>query len=524
MKKISVLAVDDRPENLLALENLLESPELEIVKAGSGREALSKTINHEFALILLDVQMPDMDGYETAELLRSVKKTRTIPIIFVTAANKEDHHVFKGYESGAVDYLLKPLEPVILTSKVKIFIELYKQRILLEEKTEEIRSLRNYLSNIIDSMPSILIGVDNKTRITHWNLRAREITRIPKEVAKGKPLEKIFPQLENGTEYIQKAIESQQVYHHPRSTRQEAGRLVYEDITIYPLVADGVEGAVIRIDDATERVQLEEMMTEAEKMLSLGGLAAGIAHEINNPLAGMMQSAFVMKSRLENTNMPANLQVAKELSIKMKDVRAFMDKREIFRMIDSIHNSGSRAAEIVNSMLVFARKSDADNMSFHYLNTLMDEILELAATDYDLKKEYDFKSIEIIKQYNERLPMLPCEPARIQQVLLNILRNGAQAMHSAKTKFPRFIIKIYKAEESDMVCIEIEDNGPGIDEDTRSKVFDPFFTTKPVGIGTGLGLSVSYFIITKNHKGEMDVISKPGSGATFIIRLPIKRD
>lgn len=524
MKKISVLAVDDRPENLLALENLLESPELEIVKAGSGREALSKTINHEFALILLDVQMPDMDGYETAELLRSVKKTKTIPIIFVTAANKEDHHVFKGYESGAVDYLLKPLEPVILTSKVKIFIEMYKQRILLEEKTEEIRSLRNYLSNIIDSMPSILIGVDKKTRITHWNRRATEITRISKEDAEGKLLEKIFPQLENGTEYVQKAIESQHVYHYPRSTRQEKERIVYEDITIYPLVADGMEGAVIRIDDATERVQIEEMMTETEKMLSLGGLAAGIAHEINNPLAGMMQSAFVMKSRLENTNMPANLQVAEELSIKMKDVRAFMDKREIFRMIDTIHNSGSRAAEIVNSMLVFARKTAADDMSFHHLNTLMDEILELAATDYDLKKEYDFKSIEIIKQYDERLPMLPCEPARIQQVLLNVLRNGAQAMHSAKTRFPRFIIRIYKAEDSDMVCIEIEDNGPGIDEDTRSKVFDPFFTTKPVGIGTGLGLSVSYFIITKNHKGKMDVISKPGSGANFIIRLPIKRD
>lgn len=519
-----MLAVDDRPENLLALENLLESPELKIVKAGSGREALSKTLNHEFALILLDVQMPDMDGYETAELLRSVKKTRTIPIIFVTAANKEAHHVFKGYESGAVDYLLKPLEPVILTSKVKIFIELYKQRKLLEEKTEEIRSLRNYLSNIIDSMPSILIGVDNKTRITHWNLRAGEITRIPEEVAKGKPLETIFPQLENGSEYIQKAIESKQVYHHPRSTRQENGRLVYEDITIYPLVTHGMEGAVIRIDDATERVQMEEMMTQAEKMLSLGGLAAGIAHEINNPLAGMMQSAIVMKSRLESTNMPANLQVAEELSIKMTDVRAFMDKRDIFRMIDTIHNSGSRAAEIVNSMLIFARESDADDMAFHYLNRLMDEILELAATDYDLKKKYDFKSIEIVKQYNDSLPMLPCERARIQQVLLNVLRNGAQAMHTAKTKSPRFIIRIYKAEESDMICIEIEDNGPGMDEETRSKVFDPFFTTKPVGIGTGLGLSVSYFIITKNHKGKMDVISKPGRGATFIIRLPIKID
>jgi PAS domain S-box-containing protein len=370
-------------------------------------------------------------------------------------------------------------------------------------------------------MPSILIGVDNKTRITHWNLRARKITRISQEVAKGQSLEKIFPQLENGTEYVQKAIESQQVYHHSRSTRQNKDRIVYEDITIYPLVTNGVDGAVIRIDDATERVQMEEMMAETEKMLSVGGLAAGIAHEINNPLAGMMQSAIVMKSRLESTNMPANLQVAEELGIKMENIRAFMDKRDIFRMIDAINDAGSRAAEIVNTMLSFARKSDAGDISFHYPNKLMDEILELAATDYDLKKKYDFKSIEIIKQYDEKLPMLPCEGARIQQVLLNILRNGAQAMHTAKTKFPRFIIRIYKADESNMVCMEIEDNGPGMDEETRSKVFDPFFTTKPVGIGTGLGLSVSYFIITRNHKGKMDVISEPGNGATFIIKLPV---
>ncbi|NWH06121.1 PAS domain S-box protein [Desulfobacter latus] len=676
MKKIHILAVDDRPENLLALETLLESPELEIVKAGSGDEALSKTIDHEFALILLDVQMPDMDGYETAELLRSVKKTSTIPIIFVTAANKEDHHVFKGYESGAVDYLLKPLEPVILTSKVKIFIELHKQKILFEEKTreldakvielealkleleeevkerkkaeekqkrttnfvsalldavptpvfykdkegryqgcnkafstfmgvtpddirgkrvdelwpgdqavvyhqkdlelmrnsrhqvyefkvtdkqgeakpvifakdvfrdekgkvagiigafsdiselkqtqEEIRSLRNYLSNIIDSMPSMLIGVDNKTRITHWNLRARNVTRISQEVAKGQSLEKIFPQLENGIEFVQKAIESQQVYHHSRSTRQEKDRVVYEDITIYPLVTNGIGGAVIRIDDVTDRVQMEEMMAETEKMLSVGGLAAGIAHEINNPLAGMMQSAYVMKSRLESTNMPANLQVAEELGIKMADIRDFMEKRDIFRMIDAINDSGSRAAEIVNTMLSFARKSNTNDMSSHYPNTLMDEILDLAATDYDLKTKYDFKSIEIIKQYDEKLPMLTCEGARVQQVLLNILRNGAQAMHTAKTKFPRFIIRIYKEDASDMVCMEIADNGPGMDEETCAKVFDPFFTTKPVGIGTGLGLSVSYFIITKNHKGKMDVISEPGNGATFIIKLPIQ--
>ncbi|MEA1969291.1 MAG: diguanylate cyclase [Thermodesulfobacteriota bacterium] len=138
MKKISILIVDDRPENLLALEQVLESPDLNIVQAESGSKALEQTLDHEFALILLDVQMPVMDGYETAALLRGNKKTKNIPIIFVTAAHKEESHVFRGYGSGAVDYLFKPLETNVLKSKVTIFLELHRQHLLLEEKTREL--------------------------------------------------------------------------------------------------------------------------------------------------------------------------------------------------------------------------------------------------------------------------------------------------------------------------------------------------------------------------------------------------
>lgn len=138
MKRTPILIVDDRPENLLTLEQLLASDDLDIIRAESGHQALEKTLDYEFALILLDVQMPVMDGYETAELLRGNSRTSGIPIIFVTAARKEQSHVFRGYGSGAVDYLFKPLEPNVLQSKVKIFLELYRQRLLLEEQTREL--------------------------------------------------------------------------------------------------------------------------------------------------------------------------------------------------------------------------------------------------------------------------------------------------------------------------------------------------------------------------------------------------
>lgn len=138
MRKTPILIVDDRKENLLTLESLLDSPDLQLVRAESGNEALAKILDYEFALILMDVRMPGMDGYETAELMRGSARSRSIPIIFVTAARMDREHMFKGYDSGAVDYLFKPLEPQILKRKVGIFLELHLQRQQLEENTREL--------------------------------------------------------------------------------------------------------------------------------------------------------------------------------------------------------------------------------------------------------------------------------------------------------------------------------------------------------------------------------------------------
>lgn len=177
-------------------------------------------------------------------------------------------------------------------------------------------------------------------------------------------------------------------------------------------------------------------------------------------------------------------------------------------------------------MLSFARKSDA-RVSSHDVAKLIDKTLELAETDYDLERQYDFKMINIKKEYQADIPTLSCEGGKIQQVLLNTLRNGAQAMQGAmgnKTEKPCLILRTSHETSSDMIRIEIEDNGPGMDSDTSKRIFEPFFTTKPEGIGTGLGLSVSYFIITENHGGTMHVESEPGKGACFVIRLPVNSE
>jgi len=149
----------------------------------------------------------------------------------------------------------------------------------------------------------------------------------------------------------------------------------------------------------------------------------------------------------------------------------------------------------------------------------METTLELIENDYSLKRDYDFRSIEIIRQYQEEVPPVSCEKIQIQQVFLNILKNGAEAMAGAGISFPRFVIRCFRKDSH--VALEIEDNGPGIAEGIQKRIFEPFFTTKEVGVGTGLGLSVSYFIVTENHAGILAVDSTPGRGTVFTIKLPL---
>ena len=142
-----ILVVDDKPANLLVMESLLEGIEAQLITATSGQQALGLLLEHEFALVLLDVQMPEMDGFETATLMRGRKQSRHLPIIFVTAISKEDEHIFRGYETGAVDYLFKPVNPHILRSKVEIFLELDRQRRLLARNSAELdRKVRELLT------------------------------------------------------------------------------------------------------------------------------------------------------------------------------------------------------------------------------------------------------------------------------------------------------------------------------------------------------------------------------------------
>lgn len=386
---------------------------------------------------------------------------------------------------------------------------------------EEKRRLSTYLENIINSMPSLIIGINNGRIVTQWNKIAEEYTGNNKEDSLNRNLYDAYPQLNAYKEIIDESITKQRIKHLGKEKVKINNITRFLDITIFPLIDDGTEGAVIRIDDVTDKVQIEEMMVQSEKMLFVGNMAAGMAHEINNPMSSLLQGTQTIQQRLAgDVVIPANEKAAEEAGITIEGLKKFMNARKIYRMLEDVRSSGIRVAGIVENMLSFTRKAEGKK-SLHNINKLVDKTIELAASDFDLKKNYDFKSISIRREYEDNLPWINCEAAKLQQVVLNILGNGAHAMTGAGIDNPHFIIRTNSIKDKKEISIEIEDNGPGIEEKNLKHIFEPFFTTKPPGVGTGLGLSVSYFIITEDHGGDMKVESKPGKGTTFIVTLPV---
>lgn len=416
----------------------------------------------------------------------------------------------RGHENDEIGLIVKAGNQMI---------EEYQQHLVQREAdASEVRRLQSLLKSVVDSMPSALVGVDEYGIVVQWNREAENATGIEAPQALNKHIADVYPMLEPEMERVHKVFRDQQPSPVKRILVEAENSTESYEITVYPLASEGVSGAVIRVDAVTEKVRLEEVMIQAEKMLSVGGLAAGMAHEINNPLAGILQNVQVIQSRL-SSKIPKNHEVAKSTGSSMEQVTEYLTKRQIYNMLDMIMESGRRAAKIVDNMLSFSRKGGSSRV-FCNIAELLDKTIDLAANDYDLKRSYDFKQVQMERDYASDLPEVRCESSQIQQVVLNLLKNGAEAMaeiHESAAD-SKFVIRLKR--ESTSIRIEVEDNGPGMDEETAKRVFEPFYTTKPVGVGTGLGLSVSYFIVVENHGGQMSVESRLGLGSKFIVRLP----
>ncbi len=367
-------------------------------------------------------------------------------------------------------------------------------------------NLGHLLQNIIDSMPAVLIGVDAEGLITQINQQAQNKTGISQEQALGHPVREICSELEEIDQKIRQAIADGRPLKELKVPCDHTDGRRYVDVTIYPLVSNGIAGAVIMLEDVTEQVRLEQLMIQSEKLISVGGLAAGMAHEINNPLAGILQNLQVMKNRLDQ-NLPPNVSAAAECGTSMQCVSEYIKKRRIPHMLDAVLESGQRAAQIVDNLLSFSRKQDVETLP-HSLVQVVERTLELAANDYDLISKYNFKKVEIRRNFEQNLPPVPCKAIQIQQALLSIIRAVTRSLAEQHIQHPAIELSIRR----DGTMVRLEINSPARLAELREHIMTPFDN----GETPDLGLSVARFIITEIHQGLLELTED----GCFCISLP----
>lgn len=380
----------------------------------------------------------------------------------------------------------------------------------------ELEAAFNYIQFIVDSIKSVIIAVDQELNVTHYNKAALYFAENSSNA--GLLFEK-FPKLRfiesSLSEFTRNSINQENL---SKIIVNQNGELQHYQFSISKIKDEKKVGYVILLDDITERKKIDELMIQTEKMMSVAGLAAGMAHEINNPLGTIVQGCQNILRRTSDA-VPKNNEVAQQLGINISVIEAYMKERQVYDIIESMRKATGRASEIIKNMLQFSRRSESKKVKYD-IAKLLEETIDLAYNDYDLKKKFDIRNIEIIKEFPPSLPKVKVTVTEIQQVIFNIIQNAAQAMTEEKSadKKPRIIFRLIQ--EINHIVIEIEDNGPGIPDAIGGRIFEPFFTTKEVGKGTGLGLSVSYMIIKNNHGGQLTFTSKAGKGTTFIIKLP----
>lgn len=384
---------------------------------------------------------------------------------------------------------------------------------------QQLEASEAFASGIIDSMPSMLIGVDPELNITRWNNEAESLTSISRAEAIGKPLLTACPSLPFSDEIVREAIDGdhsvtfESTLDLPRSTEKR-----FVAVVIYPLNNPQQRGAVIRIDNVTERVKLERMLVQDDKLVSLGRMAAGLAHEVNNPLAAMLSSAKTIERRL-TAEIAANQSAATDSQLDFAALQKYLAAREIPNLLSDISSSGERAAYIMKSMLDFSYNSDLSHAPIA-LPELIQQSLAIARQNFPTEIR---RQLIVEQDIPDPAPVALGIAVEIGQVLVNVLSNAADALddfrqrHSDSAFRPRIDIRVRSQKE--IVMIDIADNGPGIAPEQQKAIFEPFYTTKSIGKGTGLGLAISYFIMTEHHRGALEVFSDQ-DGSCFRLSLP----
>jgi len=532
---LKLLAIDDNRDNLITLKAVVTDtlPRTRVLTALSGREGIALARAEDPDVILLDIVMPGMDGFEVCRMLKGDESLRQIPVVFLTALRTDRESRIKALEAGAEGFLTKPLDVEELTAQIRAMAKikeanalklLEKERLasLVAERTraleqelarrrateEELRESERRMRSIFRVAPTG-IGVTGDGVLLDVNPRICEMTGFDREELIGRSIGTLYPSPEEfdrvGSEmYLQIA---------GRGTGTTETRWVKKDGTILNVILSSTpidqrnlsKGVTFTLLDITERKRAEEereqlqaQLIQSQKMEAVGQLAGGVAHDFNNILTAILGYGHLIL-----------------MGSGEKDTRR--------HHAEEIITSCERAASITRRLLAFCRQDISEKCRLN-LNELIAASRTMLSRLIGEDVEFRFAPCP------EDLTVV-ADPVQIEQVLMNLATNARDAMpggglFSIATTIRRlddeFIALHGFGTAGDYAVITVSDSGTGMDRDTQRRIFEPFFTTKEVGRGTGLGLSVVYGILQR-HDGHVVVCSNPGTGTTFRVYLPLAR-
>ncbi|MFT5550348.1 MAG: PAS domain S-box-containing protein [Candidatus Azotimanducaceae bacterium] len=508
MQKFKILIIDDIEKNIFALITVLEkNPKFEIKGISNAIEALSCIDNESFDLILCDVQMPNMDGFEFVSIIRLRKKTADIPVIFVSAHQKNKSFFQKSKDLGAIDYLIKPIDEEELIHRLNVY---YSFAMREHQKINELNVLNdklivaNELTQLIDTANAPIFGINAQGNVNEWNQQAEKITGFKSKEVMDRDLVANFitdDYRASVGEIMEKALKGEETanFEFPlftksgdrvdvllnSTTRRDASGKI---VGVIGVGQDITELNQVRVEQERERKEAAAQIIQSSKLATLGEMATSVAHELNQPLNVIRMAAGNSRRKIS---------------------KGIAEPEYLIGKLERIEEQTARAAAIIDHMRMFGREAKEHFESIDPRNVVT-KALDL------MGEQLRFDGINVVTELPEDCSFVLGHTIQMEQVILNLLTNARDSMAENDVE-AKITLRVFEGNKA--VHITTEDTGVGIPEDVLSRIFEPFYTTKEMGKGTGLGLSVSYGIV---HDMNGTIAAENiDDGARFTITLPI---
>ncbi len=507
-----ILLVDDNPANLKILYETLDGRGYRLLVADSGEKAINIAMKSKPDLILLDVMMPGMDGFDVCRTLKKNPLTAKSSVIFLSALDDTESKVM-GLDAGGVDYISKPFQIKEVIARVETHLTIHRLEQALESHNKELQTDK---ASILSSMSEGIYGLDRRGNIIFANTAACAMNHCAEEQLLGQSFIRLHlvqhgnPDGGNDFDLDRITERMQRVLSKGDSLKVNNAKFSRPDTSIYPVafhVSPAEQGtssthAVVVFHDITDELAQEEELRKARKSIEnqrsqlahvsrltmMGEMAAGIAHEVNQPLTAVVNYVRLANRLMKSEN---------------------TDRDMLQSTLVKIEAQCLRASQVIQHIRDFVKKPMQGKESVAG-GKLVRDILDLANI------EANELGMVIESQVADNLPDLYVEPIQVQQVALNLIRNAMEAMKFAN--MAGTVVLNVQHEGQNVIRFEIIDQGPGVDEEVRQNLFSPFNSTKASGMGIGLTLCQS---IIHSHGGEIGYYPNSGKGSTFFFTLPV---